>query len=147
MNPNLIVLDEALSSLDITLQASILRLLKGINSRLGMGYLFISHDLQTVKHFSHRVAVMYLGKIIESGPTDKVLEHPRHPYTQILLSSSRGDSVPLEGDPPSPTHIPPGCPFHTRCPFAESKCREEEQSLRLIQDGWETACWKAIRAG
>ncbi len=144
MNPKLIVLDEPLSSLDITLQSSILKLLKGINTKLGMAFLFISHDLQTVNHFSHRVAVMYLGKIVEYGPTEGVLDRPTHPYTQILLSSSQGRLMPLEGDTPSPTKIPLGCPFHTRCPLVESRCREEEQSLRLVRNDWKTACWKAM---
>jgi dipeptide transport system ATP-binding protein len=143
LNPKLIVLDEALSSLDVSIQASVLNLLKEINERDGVGYLFISHDLRIVGNLSQRVMVMYLGKTMEVGPTEKVLIRPRHPYTQILLSSSDGKNIPLRGDPPSPTNMANGCPFSSRCPVVENRCKEEAQTLKKIENRWEVACWKA----
>ena len=144
LNPKLIVLDEALSSLDVSIQTSILNLLKEINERDGVGYMFISHDLRIVGNLSHRVMVMYLGQIVEVGPTVNVLSQPRHPYTQILLSSSDGKIIPLRGDPPSPTERTKGCPFSSRCPIAEKRCNDEVQSLEKAENRWEVACWKAL---
>jgi len=144
LNPKMIVLDEPLSSLDVSIQSSILKLLKNINENMGVGYLFISHDLQIVGSLSHRVLVMYLGKIVEEGPTNRVLSQPRHPYTQILLSSSEGKFSGLKGDPPSPTMEPRGCPFSSRCPLSEKKCGETSQDLLIVEKGWKVACWKAI---
>ncbi len=143
LNPKLIVLDEALSSLDITLQAAMISLLKEINETKQISYLFISHDLKLVGQLSRRLFVMYLGHVVESGPTDKILGNPRHPYTQILLASSEGRTIPLHGDPPSPTQIQKGCPFNSRCPVVEEKCRNEVQTLKNINRNWQVSCWKA----
>jgi oligopeptide/dipeptide ABC transporter ATP-binding protein len=145
LNPKLIILDEPLSSLDVTTQSSILNLLKAINERTGVGYLFISHDLRIVGDLSDRVAVMYLGKIVELGPTDKVLEQPRHPYTQVLLAASEGKHIFLNGDPPSPTKLLQTCPFTSRCPLVENRCKESPQKLEKIGENWRVACWKALR--
>ncbi len=144
LEPKLIVLDEALSSLDVSIQASIINLLRKINEDVGIGYMFISHDLQVVGILSHRVVVMYLGKIVESGPTENVLSRPLHPYTQILLSASSGKATVITGDPPSPTQLPKGCPFSPRCPIAEKRCTEENQALKELGPNWKVACWKVL---
>lgn len=140
--PRLMVLDEPLSSLDVSVQASILNLLVRLNRDLGIAYLFISHDLQVVGFLCQRILVMYLGKVVEEGEARKVLENPRHPYTEILSRASQGKDIRVEGEPPSPVHIPSGCAFHNRCPHAEKRCREEEQSLQEVEKGWKVACWK-----
>jgi peptide/nickel transport system ATP-binding protein len=131
LEPSLIVADEPLSSLDVSTQAQILRLLKELQTERRVAFLFVSHDLSVVHSISDRIAVMYLGRIVESGPTRQVIEAPRHPYTQALVSAvpranfdtreSRARII-LRGDPPSPTAIPPGCRFHLRCPAAMDVC-------------------------
>ena len=140
--PYLIVLDEPVSSLDVSVQASILNLLAQLNREQRISYLFISHDLQVVAYLSDRVLVMYLGRVVEEGNTDQVLQTPRHPYTQILLSASRGNKVAVKGEPPSPVQTPSGCAFHPRCPYAEKRCQEEKQELAQGGQDWKVACWK-----
>jgi oligopeptide/dipeptide ABC transporter ATP-binding protein len=134
LQPKLLVLDEAVSALDVSTQNQILNLLGDLRRDLGMAYLFISHDLAVVQHLADRVAVTYLGRIVEMGPTDRIFEKPAHPYTQALLAAvpvpeprvqKQRREKPLRGDVPSPLAPPPGCPFHTRCPHAEAQCREQ----------------------
>jgi oligopeptide/dipeptide ABC transporter ATP-binding protein len=141
-DPQLIVLDEPVSSLDVSIQASILNLLKKTNRDTGVGYFFISHDLQVVGFLSQRVLVMYLGKVVEQGNTTQVLQSPRHPYTKALLEASLGKGTVLSGEPPSPTQVPSGCPFSSRCPHVEDRCRVENQELKPISGEWAVACWK-----
>jgi oligopeptide transport system ATP-binding protein len=140
--PRLIVLDEPLSSLDVSVQSSILNLLTRLNRENKISYLFISHDLQVVGYLSHRVLVMYLGKVVEEGYATMVLKKPRHPYTRVLLEASEGGKAKIEGEPPSPIRIPPGCPFAPRCAFAEDRCRNEKQPLLEIEKSRKAACWK-----
>lgn len=140
--PQLIVLDEPVSSLDVSVQASILNLLSRLNRDQKISYLFISHDLQVVGYLSHRVMVMYLGRVVEEGETDKVLANPLHPYTKILLKASQGQKTLISGEPPSPVHVPAGCAFHPRCPYVEKRCLEERQELTAVKGAWKVACWK-----
>ncbi|MET0743373.1 MAG: ABC transporter ATP-binding protein [Microvirga sp.] len=142
LKPSLIVCDEPVSALDVSVQARVIALLEDLQARLGVSYLFISHDLRVVKMLCHRVAVMYLGQIVEEGLTDDIYDGPLHPYTKALLSAipdmslrSRREAsgrIVLQGDPPSPADPPAGCRFHTRCPFARARCRDEMPALRLI---------------
>lgn len=150
LKPSLIVLDEPTSSLDISVQAQILNMLKDLQRERGVSYLFISHDIGVVKYMSHRIAVMYLGKIVEVGLSDPLFENPLHPYTRYLLSSvpvpnpklarSR-KRMAIQGEPPSPIDVPPGCRFHPRCPYATDRCKKEEPPLVEFEDGHSVACW------
>jgi oligopeptide/dipeptide ABC transporter ATP-binding protein len=147
VQPDLIVCDEPVSALDVSIQAQVVNLLKDLQRRFGLAYLFIAHDLAVVKHVADRVAVMYLGRIVETAAKRDLFAMPRHPYTRALLAaiphpdpSRRGQVTPLGGDVPSPMAIPPGCRFHTRCPFAVDRCRQEEPALRTLADGHEAAC-------
>ena len=145
LNPNLIVCDEPISALDVSIQAQIVNLLKDIQERFGLSYLFISHDLGMVRHLCDRVAVMYLGKFAEIGPGQDLFGKPRHPYTKALLASlprpnqERARKV-LGDEIPSPAEPPDGCPFHTRCPDVEPQCRNETPALRSVGETHQAAC-------
>jgi peptide/nickel transport system ATP-binding protein len=145
--PDLIVCDEAVSALDVSVKAQIVNLLQDLQRQLGLALLFISHDLAIVEHITHRVAVMYLGKIVELGHKRRIFAAPKHPYTQALLSAVpiAEPGAPrlrmlLKGDVPSPIDRPSGCHFHTRCPHAFERCRKEEPALRPMRDGTLVAC-------
>jgi oligopeptide transport system ATP-binding protein len=151
--PKLIVGDEPVSALDVSVQAQVINLLKDLQGRLGLALVLIAHDLAVVKHVATRVAVMYLGRIVETGPADEIFARPRHPYTQALVAAiPRPDpgaprrQLLLDGDVPSPIDPPPGCRFHTRCPHAQPRCRAEDPTL--AGDGRAVAChfWHEIRA-
>ncbi len=136
LNPRLVVLDEPVSALDLSIQGQILNLLMDLQERFGLAYFFISHDLSVVRLVADRVMVMYLGRAVETGPTQRVFAAPRHPYTKALLSATpvadperAKRRVPLRGELPSPLAAPPGCPFAPRCPKAASRCREERPTL------------------
>jgi peptide/nickel transport system ATP-binding protein len=149
--PDLIICDEAVSALDVSVKAQIVNLLQDLQKELGLAMLFISHDLAIVEHMTHRVAVMYLGKIVEVAPKRSLFAAPKHPYTEALLSAvpvpepgAARERIILSGDVPSPINPPKGCRFHTRCPYAFDRCRVEEPQLRPIADavgeGHVTAC-------
>ena len=138
LEPSLLILDEPVSALDVSIQAQILTLLIEMKDRLGLSMIFISHDLAVMRQIADRVAVMYLGQIVEEGPVDDLFERPLHPYAKSLLSAvpipdpkARRERLVLQGDPPSPQAPPPGCRFHTRCPKAMEICRAESPALRL----------------
>jgi peptide/nickel transport system ATP-binding protein len=145
--PDLIVCDEAVSALDVSVKAQIVNLLQDLQQELGLALLFISHDLAIVEHMTHRVAVMYLGKIVEVAPKRQIFGAPRHPYTLALLSAvpvpepgAARKRIILTGDVPSPINPPKGCRFHTRCPYAFYRCRVQEPELRATEDGHFAAC-------
>jgi peptide/nickel transport system ATP-binding protein len=145
--PDLIVCDEAVSALDVSVKAQIVNLLHDLQQELGLALLFISHDLAIVEHMTHRVAVMYLGKIVEVAPKRNIFAAPKHPYTKALLSAvpvpepgAARQRIILKGDVPSPINPPKGCRFHTRCPYVFDRCRVEEPELRLTDDGHFAAC-------
>jgi peptide/nickel transport system ATP-binding protein len=147
LSPRLLLLDEAVSALDKSVEAQVLNLLCDLKAELGLTYVFISHDLSVVRYMSDRVMVMYLGKVVEIGAVDEIYADPRHPYTAALLSAMpsidpdrRTEQAPLAGDPPNPIDPPPGCRFHTRCPFAEEPCRRVEPGLRPAGDRRQVAC-------
>ncbi|TSB45753.1 ABC transporter ATP-binding protein [Alkalicoccobacillus porphyridii] len=146
VKPKLIICDEAVSALDVSVQAQVLNLLKRLKSEYELTYLFISHDLSVVKHISDRVAVMYLGTIVELASKDQLYNKPRHPYTEALFSAipevtiNKKKRILLKGDIPSPLNIPSGCRFHTRCPMATDYCKAEQPELREIEPGHFSAC-------
>lgn len=146
LEPKLVVLDEPVSALDVSIQSQILNLLIDLKKRLGLSYIFISHDLSVIRHVSDEVAVMYLGQIVEYGPAEQVLSSSLHPYTQALVSAipeidpkKKKQRIVLAGDPPNPEDVPPGCPFHPRCQHAMAICRETLPELGVVQ-GQKVAC-------
>jgi peptide/nickel transport system ATP-binding protein len=150
LNPKLIVCDEPVSALDVSVQAQVVNLLMDLQAELGIAYLFVAHDLAVVRHISHRVAVMYLGRIVEVADRDTLFSAPRHPYTEILLSAvphpnprAPVQRLLLQGDPPSPANPPSGCRFHTRCPLAQPVCSSQDPPLSERPSGSVGGHWVA----
>ena len=152
VNPSLIICDEPISALDVSIQSQIINLLKELQNRLGLSYLFISHDLNVVSYISDAVAVMYLGHIMEYAPVEELYENPLHPYTLALLSAipepepgRHREEQALTGDVPSAFNPPPGCKFQGRCPLAEERCKKEEIPFYSADGDHEVRCWKVVR--
>jgi oligopeptide/dipeptide ABC transporter ATP-binding protein len=147
LKPKLIVADEPVSALDVSIQAQIINLLADLQQQFGLTYLFISHAIPVIEHISTRIGVMYLGKLVEVGTSRQICTAPKHPYTQALLSAvpipdpaAKKQRVVLRGDVPTPINPPSGCRFHTRCPIAVDRCKSEEPPLRTVEDGRDAAC-------
>jgi oligopeptide/dipeptide ABC transporter ATP-binding protein len=147
VEPKLIVCDEPVSALDVSVQAQVINLLQDLQRQRGMSYLFVAHDLGVVEHLSRRIAVMYLGRIVEAGNAKMVCRRPLHPYTQALVAAAPtvraapvAKRIAVTGEVPSPIHPPPGCPFHPRCPLVQERCRTEVPPLRPVGDDGQVAC-------
>jgi oligopeptide/dipeptide ABC transporter ATP-binding protein len=147
LEPTILLADEPVSMLDVSIRAEILNLLADLRARRGISIIFITHDLSTAAYFADRIAVMYLGRIVELGSTADVLNNPRHPYTQSLLSvipapnpRLRGQRTILQGDPPNPIDLPSGCRFHPRCPLVFGRCHQVDPPLLPVEDGHQAAC-------
>ena len=152
LNPSLIVADEPVSALDVSIQAQVINLLMDLQKEYRLTYLFISHDLAVIKHISDRIAVMYLGKIVELADKTELFTQPLHPYTEALLTAvpipnpqAKREAIVLEGDVPSPINPPKGCHFHTRCPYVEEQCRLHEPRLNEVRKGHSVACNLRVR--
>ena len=150
LNPRMIVCDEAVSALDVSIQAQVINLLHDLQKEFGLTYLFISHDLSVVEYISDRVGVMYLGKMVEFAPTKNLFEHPMHPYTESLLSAvpvadptMQNERIPLTGEIPNPANPPSGCHFHTRCRYCTEQCSREVPAYRELEPGHFVACHRA----
>lgn len=150
VDPKFIVCDEPVSALDVSIQAQVINTFEELQQKLGISYLFIAHDLLVVQHISKRIAVMYLGRIVETAESDEIINHPQHPYTQSLISAipipdpdiaKTRHRIPLEGDVPSPMNMPSGCPFRTRCRYATERCAKGCPSLQETAPGHSIACW------
>jgi oligopeptide/dipeptide ABC transporter ATP-binding protein len=153
LNPDLIIADEAVSALDVSIQAQVINLLVELQKKLGMAYLFVAHDLGVVQYICDRVAVMYLGRVVEIGEASKIYATPAHPYTRALLSAipashprNRRTVQPVAGDVPSPSNPPPGCAFHPRCAYASDVCKREVPALRMMGTS-QVACHNAEKIG
>ncbi len=153
LSPRIVILDEPTSGLDLSVQAAVLRLIRDLQERLGLTYLFISHDLSVVERMCHRVAIMYLGKIVECAPTARLFADPAHPYTRVLLAAAPRLQVGrvaeldlIEGEPPSAAAVPSGCAFRSRCPHARERCAEEVPALEPVAAGQVVAClrWREL---
>lgn len=147
VNPSLIICDEPVSALDVSVQAQVLNLLKDLQEEFGLTYVFVAHDLSVVQHISDRIAVMYLGRVVEMGDVDQLFRAPQHPYTEALLSAIpspnpdvKDNKIVLKGDVPSPANPPQGCAFHPRCPYATERCRHERPELTADKNGHYAAC-------
>ena len=146
MKPEFIIADEPVSALDVSIQAQIINLLLNLKKELDLTVIFISHDMNVIRQIADRVAIMYLGKIVEIGTTDQVFKFPQHPYTRALLSAvpsfdKKDSNIILKGDLPSPTDLPTGCKFHTRCQYCMEKCKEEEPELKTFYEQHRVACF------
>ena len=152
VKPKFLVCDEAIAALDVSIQAQVINLFMDLREEFGLTYLFISHDLSVVEHIADRVAIMYLGRIVESASTEEIFSAPKHPYTKALLAEAprldqrKRDFAPIEGEIPSPLDPPKGCFFNPRCPHAQDLCRQEQPGLETFGDGHSVAChyWKTL---
>jgi peptide/nickel transport system ATP-binding protein len=151
VKPEFLVCDESVAALDVSIQAQVLNLFMDLRAALNLTYLFISHDLGVVRHISDRVVIMYLGRVVESGPAETLFREPMHPYTQALLAGvgsvepRKREFAPVQGEIPSPLDPPSGCHFHPRCPHALPRCREAAPTLSEIVPGRQVACWLVER--